>query len=86
MDKHGLAHGSTPLDLANKVPADELMSTMEACNVFHSVPVQPMTTNTSHSSHLGVGTNMIVPQGWLASGDAYTHQYDQITSDIDQSD
>ena len=26
----------------------------------------------------------MAPQGWLASGDAYTHRYDQITSNIDR--
>ena len=28
----------TPFDLANKVPTDQLMSTMDAWNGFHSVP------------------------------------------------
>ena len=26
----------------------------------------------------------MAPQGWLDSGEAYTHRYDQITSDIDR--
>ena len=33
--------GSTPFDLANKVPTGQLMSTMDAWNGFNSVPVHP---------------------------------------------
>ena len=57
---------------------------MDCWNGFHSVPVHPNDyhyfTFVTPSDHYRY---KMAPQGWLASGDAYTHRYNQITSDID---
>ena len=77
--------GGTPFDLANKVPAGRLMSTMDCWNGFHSVPVHPDDYHYfTFVTPWGRYRYKMAPQGWLASGDAYTHRYDQITSDIDR--
>ena len=77
--------GGTRFDLANKVPACRLLSTMDAWNGFHSVPVHP---DDYHYFTLltpwGRYRYRMAPQGWLASGDVYTHRYDRITSDIER--
>ena len=75
--------GSTPFDLANKVPAGHLMSTMDAWNGFHSVPVHPADYHFfTFITPWGRYRYKMAPQGWLASGDAYTHRYDQITMGV----
>ena len=77
--------GSTPFDLATKVPAGRLMSTMDAWNGFHSVPVHPDDFHYfTFVTPWGRYRYKMAPQGWLASGDAYTHRYDQITDGIDR--
>ena len=80
-----LCVGGTPFDLTNKVTAGWLMSTMNAWNGFHSIPVHHDDYHYfMFVTPWGRYRYKMAPQGWLASGDAYTHCYDQITSNIDR--
>lgn len=61
-------HTVPPFQEAHMVPPQTYRSVTDAWNSYHSVPVDV--------------TDRVAPQGFLASGDGYTHRYDRIIADI----
>ena len=55
----------------------------DAWNGYHSVAIHMDDRDYfSFITEWGRYRYKSVPQGWIASSDAYTHQYDDITMDI----
>ena len=78
-------HQGSPFYLAMQVPAGSYKSILDAVDGYHSVQLdlesQPITT---FITEWGRYMYIRMPQGFLASGDAYTSRYDQIIIDVQQ--
>ena len=76
-------HQQSPFNLAMQVPAGAYKTVLDAVDGYHSVMIdeesQPLTTFITEWGRY-MYTRM--PQGFLASGDAYTSRYDSIISDV----
>ena len=76
-------HTSSPLQLAIQIPARTKKTVLDAVDGYHSVPLdeasQPLTT---FITEWGRFMYLRMPQGYLASGDAYTRRYDDIIKDV----
>ena len=75
----------SPFQLALQVPPKqkEKKAFLDAVDGYHSLPLdkesQPLTTIITE---WGSFMYLRMPQGYLASGDAYTRRYDEIIKDI----
>ena len=78
-------HTSSPFHLALQVPPDTKKTVLEAVDGYHSVPLdaesQPLTT---FITEWGRFMYLHMPQGYLASGDAYTRRYDEVIKDVER--
>ena len=75
----------SPFNLANKVPAGRLMTTADAWNGFHSVPVHEDDYHLfTFLTPWGRYRYKMAPQGFLAAGDCYTFKYDTIVVDVER--
>ena len=76
-------HQQSPFHLAMQVPAGSFKTVLDAVDGYHSVLLdeesQPLTTFITEWGRY-MYTRM--PQGFLASGDAYTSRYDSIIADV----
>ena len=76
-------HQGSPFHLAMQVPAGAFKTVLDAVDGYHSVELdeesQPLTT---FITEWGRYMYKRMPQGYLASGDAYTSRYDQIIGDV----
>ena len=76
-------HTSSPFHLALQVPKGTKKTVLDAVDGYHSVSLdeasQPYTT---FITEWGRYQYLRMPQGYLASGDAYTRRYDEIIKDI----
>ena len=76
-------HQGSPFHLAMQVPAGAFKTVLDAVDGYHSVELdeesQPLTT---FITEWGRYMYKRMPQGYLASGDAYTSRYDQIIADV----
>ena len=74
-------HTLAPFRIASSIPTNQLLTTANAWNDYHSVAVHPddvhyFTFITEWCRY----RYKSVPQGWIASGDTYTHRYGNIIS------
>ena len=76
-------HTSSPFHLALQVPKGTKKTVLDAVDGYHSVLLdeasQPYTT---FITEWGRYQYLRMPQGYLASGDAYTRRYDEIIKDM----
>lgn len=76
-------HVPTAFDLATQVPARTWKTVLDATDGYHSVLLdeasQPLTT---FITEWGRYMYLRMPQGFLASGDAYTSRYDDIIGQV----
>ena len=76
-------HQGSPFHLAMQVPAGAYKTVLDAVDGYHSVLLeegsQPLTT---FITEWGRFMYKRLPQGFLASGDAYTSRYDQIIAEV----
>ena len=76
-------HTGSPFQLALQVPPNQKKTVLDAVDGYHSVPLskesQPLTT---FITEWGRFMNLRMPQGYLASGDAYTRMYDEVIKDV----
>merc|ERR1712130_736069 len=72
-----------PFLQASRVPPHTWRSTMDAWNGYHSIPLAEEDRHlTTFLTPWGRLRYRVLPQGYLAAGDAYTHRYDQVTRDF----
>ena len=76
-------HTGSPFQLALQVPPNQRKKVLDAVDRYHSVPLdmesQPLTT---FIMEWGRFMYLRMPQGYLASGDAYTQRYDEVIKDV----
>ena len=78
-------HTKAPLDQALNIPHGTLKSTNNAWNGYHSLKLSEEDCHfTTFITPFGRYRYKVDPQGWLATGDAYTQRYDKITKNVDQ--
>ena len=76
-------HTPSPFQVASTVPPNKLMTTADAWNGYHSIEVHEQDRHYfTFITEFGRYRYRAVPQGWIASGDAYTYRYDNITRGI----
>ena len=70
--------------LASDVPAGTKKSVLDVWNSFHSVPVvKEDRDKLCFVTQWGTYRCRVAPQGYLASGDGYTHRFAQIIQGIE---
>ena len=76
-------HTGSPFQLALQVPPRTKKTVLDAVDGYHSIPLdkesQPLTT---FITEWGRYMYLRMPQGYVASGDAYTRRYDEVIRDI----
>ena len=73
----------TPFHMASQIPQDTYKTVLDAWNGFHSIPLRPVDRHlTQFLTPWGRYWYKVAPQGYLASGDAYTARYDEIVRDF----
>lgn len=76
-------HTESPFNLACQVPPGTKKTVLDAVEGYHAVSLdeesQPLTT---FITPWGRYMYLRMPQGYLASGDAYTRRYDEIIKDV----
>ena len=74
----------SPFKLASDVPAGKVKSVLDVWNSFHSVPVREEDRHKlTFVTQWGRFRYKVAPQGYLASGDGYTHRFANITEGIE---
>ena len=76
-------HCESPFNLACQVPPNTYKTVLDAVDGYHAVALdeesQPLTT---FITEWGRYMYLRMPQGFLASGDAYTRRYDEVIKDL----
>ena len=73
----------SPLKQAMNVPHNTKKSVLDAWNGYHSVAIREEDRHlTTFYTKWGRYRYCCAPQGYKASGDAYTHRYDKITMGV----
>lgn len=76
-------HTASPFHTASSIPTNVKKTCLDAWNGYHSVLLEEGSRKTtSFITPWGVYRYRTAPQGYLASGDAYTHRYDNIVKDF----
>ena len=76
-------HTASPYHTAASIPSGVMKTCLDAWNGYHSVQLDENSRKmTSFITPWGVYRYRTAPQGYLASGDAYTHRYDNIVRDF----
>ena len=78
-------HTQSPLQAASSIPPNTWKTILDAVDGYHAITLhkesQPLTTFiTEWGQHM----YLHLPQGYLASGDAYTRQFDELMKDVCQ--
>lgn len=77
-------HTAPPFRQATSVHGNSYMTVTDAYEGFHSVPIRATDRHkTTFITPWGRLRYKTAPQGYLASGDAYTHRFDKITENVD---
>ena len=79
-------HVIPPAQQVRSIPKNQLMSVFDAWNGYHSIPIDPADRDKFSfmtESH-GKLRYCRAPQGYTASGDAYTHRYDRIVASVER--
>ena len=76
-------HTQSPFHQARSVPPNKKKTVFDAWNGYHSVPLHPDDRHlTTFITPWARYRYCVVPQGYVASGDAYTRRYDELVADI----
>ncbi|MCP4294488.1 MAG: RNA-directed DNA polymerase [Proteobacteria bacterium] len=76
-------HCQPPFSLATQIPANVIKTVMNAVDGYHAVPLHPDSRPlTTFITQWGAYRYKRLPQGFLASGDAYTRRYDDLISHV----
>ena len=76
-------HTESPYHLATSVPPDTKKTTLDCWNSYHSALLREEDKHyTTFITKWGRFRYVTAPQGYLASGDGFTHRYDLIVSDF----
>ena len=77
-------HTMSPFHQASMVPANTYKTVLDAWNGYHSCLLDEESRHlTTFISPWGRFRYRKLPQGFLASGDAYTDRYDSIISEVE---
>ena len=77
-------HTKSPFALASQVPRNMTKSVLDVWNAYHSVPVREEDQHKlTFITQWGRYRYKKAPQGYLASGDGYTHRDSLITQSQD---
>ena len=86
LNKHCLRethHTSSPFNLAQTIPSGTYKTVLDAWNGYHAIALDEDSKNlTQFVTEFGRYRYCRAPQGYLASGDAYTRRFDAITQDV----
>ena len=78
-------HCPSPFHQARAVPRNTRKTIFDAWNGYHSVPLREEDRHfTTFITPWGRFRHMTAPQGYIASGDAYTSRYDALAAHIGQ--
>ena len=76
-------HVESPFRLASQIPANKKKTVLDATDGYHAIPLddksKPLTT---FITEWGRFRYRRLPQGFMASGDAYTRRYDDIIKNV----
>ena len=76
-------HTQSPFHQARSVPRDTRKTVFDAWNGYHSVALHPEDRHlTTFITPWGRYRYKTAPQGYIASGDAYTRRYDEIVAHV----
>ena len=76
-------HTMSPFHQATLVPAGMKKTVTDAWNGYHSVPIREEDRHlTTFISPYGRFEYCVLPQGFVAAGDAYTRRFDEIVNDF----
>ena len=76
-------HTPSPYQLAREVPSNTKKTTCDAWNGYHSISLSKCDHHiTTFLTPWGRYRYTRCPQGYIASGDAYTRRYDTIIADV----
>ena len=76
-------HTVPPFQQARAIPPCTYRSVTDAWNSYHSVPVCKEDKHLlTFITEFGRYRYYVAPQGYVASGDGYTHRYDRIIADV----
>ena len=76
-------HTPSPFHLARSVPHNVKKSTCDCWNGYHGVRlIESDYHYTTFKTPWGLYQYMVAPQGYIASGDAFTSRYDAITAEV----
>ena len=76
-------HTPSPFNQASLIPAHMRKTILDAWNGYHSLPLSPNARDaTTFITEWGRYRYLRAPQGFHASGDAYTRRFDDITIDM----
>jgi hypothetical protein len=75
----------TPFSIVSETPKDMYKTVLDAWNGYHSLPLDDNARDaTTFITQWGRYRYKRAPQGYHASGDAYTKRFDDITKDFDR--
>ena len=75
----------TPFEIVSTIPTNTYKTVLDAWNGYHSMPLAEESRDaTTFITKRGRYRYKRAPQGFHASGDAYTHRFDNITKDFDR--
>ena len=78
-------HTPTPFNLVSDVPPGTKKSVLDAWNGYHSLPLAEQARDaTTFITEFGRYRYKRAPQGFHASGDAYTRRMDDLTADVER--
>ena len=76
-------HTESPFHLARAVPANTRKTVMDCWNGYHSIKLEEESKHyTTFITPKGRFRYCVAPQGYIASGDAYTRRYDELVMDF----
>ena len=76
-------HTPSPFMLACQIPPHQKKTVIDAVDGYHAVRLdEESQLLTTFITEWGRYMYLRMPQGYLASGDAYTRRYDEITKDV----
>ena len=88
LNKHAIreTHSTpTPYNIARQIPRNVKKSTCDAWNGYHSIPLYKSDSHyTTFITPWGRYRYLRCPQGYIASGDAYTSRYDIIVENVER--
>ena len=75
----------TPFDIVSQVPSNKYKTVLDAWNGYHSLPLAKESRDaTTFITEWGRYRYKRAPQGFHASGDAYTRRFDDFTSKFER--